>query len=75
MQKTAIATGGSGGKKPTSKENKATKGKSPAEEAREKALSDKKETGYSRLEQKQHEKTRGTAKRAEKLAKHKNKRV
>ena len=76
MQKTAMATGGTaGGKKPASKEDKATKGKSPAEETREKALSDKKETGYSRLEQKQHEKTRGTAKRAEKLAKHKNKRV
>ncbi len=76
MQKTAVATGGRGGqKKPASKENKATKGRSPAEEARERALSDKKESGYSRLEQKQHEKTRGTAKRAEKLTKHKNKSV
>ena len=73
MQKTAMASGG--GNKPASKEDKATKGKSPAEETREKALSDKKESGYSRLEQKKHEKTRGTAKRAEKLAKHKNKSV
>ena len=76
MQKTAVATGGTaGGKKPASKEDKATKGKSPAEETREKALSDKKESGYDRLTQKRHEKTRGTAKRAEKLTKHKNKRV
>ena len=77
MQKTMGATGESGGKqnKSPSKEDKATKGKSPAEETREKALSDKKETGYSRLEQKMHEKTRGTVKRKEKLSKHKNKRV
>ena len=73
MQKSMTATGGQ--KKPASKEEKATKGRSPAEENREKALSDKKEKGYSRLEQKMHEKTRGTAKRAEKLAKHKNKSV
>lgn len=73
-QKAIIASGGAG-KKPSSGENKLTKGKSPAEEQREKAESDKKETGYSRLEQKQHEKTRGTAKRAEKLSKHKNKAV
>ena len=53
-----------------------TKGKSPAEEQREKALSDKKEKGYSRLEQKQHEKTRvGSTKRSEKLAKSMNKSV
>ena len=71
----AVATGGTALKKPASKEDKATKGKSPAEETREKALSDKTERGYSRLEQKQHEKTRGTAKRAEKLVKHKNKAV
>ena len=38
--------------------DKSTKGKSPAEEQREKALSDKEEKGYSRLEQKMHEKTR-----------------
>ena len=73
-QKTALA-GGTAQKKSASKEDKSTKGKSPAEETREKALSDKTERGYSRLEQKQHEKTRGTAKRAEKLAKHKNKAV
>lgn len=73
-QKAMVASGGAG-KQPASKENKLTKGRSPAEEQREKAESDKKETGYSRLEQKQHEKTRGTAKRSEKLAKHKNKAV
>lgn len=51
-------------------------GKSPAEEQREKAESDKKESGYSRLEQKQHEKTRvGSTKRSEKLAKAQNKSV
>ena len=51
-------------------EEKKTRGKSPAEEQREKALSDKEESGYSRLEQKQHEKTRvGSTKRSEKLAK------
>lgn len=71
----AMVAGGGAPKKPASKEDKSTKGKSPAEETREKALSDKEERGYSRLEQKKHEKTRGTAKRAEKLAKHKNKSV
>ena len=48
--------------------DKSTKGKSPAEEQREK--------GYSRLQQRQHEKTRvGSTKRSEKLAKAKNKAV
>ena len=74
-QKAMVASAGGAGKKPASGESKLTKGRSPAEEQREKAESDKKETGYSRLEQKQHEKTRGTAKRAEKLSKHKNKAV
>ena len=56
--------------------DKSTKGKSPAEEQREKALSDKEKKSYSRLEQKQHEKTRvGSTKRSEKLAKAKNKAV
>ena len=55
-------------------EEKKTRGRSPAEEQREKAKSDKEERGYSRLEQKQHEKTRvGATKRSEKLAKFKNK--
>lgn len=46
------------------------KGKPPAEEEREKALSDKEEKNYSRLEQKKHEKARiGETKRSEKLAK------
>lgn len=58
------------------KEDKSTtKGKSPAEEQKEKALSDKKETGYSRLEQKMHEKTRGSSKRQEKKARAENKKV
>lgn len=46
------------------------KGKPPAEEEREKALSDKEEKNYSRLEQKEHSKARlGESKRSEKLAK------
>ena len=56
--------------------DKSTKGKYPAEEQREKALSDKEKKSYSRLEQKQHEKTRvGSTKRSEKLAKAKNKAI
>ena len=47
-----------------------------SEENREKALSDKKESGYSRLEQKAHEKTRlGTSKRSEKKSKAEKKAV
>ena len=65
-----------GGAHKETEEEKKTRGKSPAEEQREKALSDKEEKGYSRLEQKQHEKTRvGSTKRSEKLAKSKNKGV
>lgn len=78
MQKTMVSTGGTVGgakKHGESEEEKATRGKSPAEEQREKAESDKTKTNYSRLEQKQHEKTRGSSKRAEKLSKHKNKAV
>ena len=57
-------------------EEKKTRGKSTAEEQREKALSDKEEKGYSRLQQKQKEKTRvGSTKRNEKLAKAQNKSV
>jgi hypothetical protein len=76
MQKTVVANGGvTGGAKKSGngEDDKLTRGKSPAEEQREKAESDKKEQGYSRLEQKQHEKTRGATKRTEKLAKSKNK--
>ncbi len=55
---------------------KETRGKSPAEEQREKAEGDKQQKTYSRLEQKQHEKTRvGSTKRSEKLAKAHNKSV
>ena len=74
-QKAMVSATPSGGSKHSEdEEHKQTKGKSPAEEQREKAESDKKETGYSRLEQKQHEKTRvGSTKRSEKLAKSKNK--
>lgn len=57
-------------------EGSGTKGKSPAEEQREKALSDKKESGYSRLEQKSHEKARlGESKRKESKSKAENKKV
>lgn len=57
-------------------EEETTKGKSPAKEQKEKALADKEEKSYSRLEQKQHEKTRvGFTKRSEKLARFKNKQV
>ena len=65
-----------GGEHKETEEDKKTRGKSPAEEQREKALSDKKEKGYSRLEQKQKEKTRvGSTKRSEKLAKAQNRGV
>ena len=63
-------------KKESEKEpDKKTKGKSPAEEQKEKAKADKEETGYSRLEQKKHEKTRGSSKRSEKMSRAKNKKV
>lgn len=77
-QKAMVAIGGEGGNKKhgESEEEKKTRGKSPAEEQREKSLSDKEERGYSKLEQKQHEKTRqGSTRRSEKLAKAKNKSV
>lgn len=71
----AVVSGGGTNKKGEEK-TELTKGKSPAEEQREKALSDKEEKGYSRLEQKQKEKTRvGSTKRSEKLAKSMNKSV
>lgn len=57
-------------------EDRKTRGKSPAEEQREKAKSDKEKKSYSRLEQKQHEKTRvGTTKRSEKLARARGKSI
>ena len=69
------ATSGGGHHEGTEAEKK-TRGKSPAEEQREKAESDKQQKTYSRLEQKQHEKTRvGFTKRSEKLAKSQNKSV
>ena len=74
VQKAEASSGGT--KKKGEEKTELTKGKSPAEEQREKALSDKEEKGYSRLEQKQHEKTRvGSTKRSEKLAKSMNKSV
>ena len=74
VQKAEVSGGGT--KKKDEEKTKLTKGKSPAEEQREKALSDKEEKGYSRLEQKQHEKTRvGSTKRSEKLAKSMNRSV
>ena len=74
VQKAEVSGGGT--KKKGEEKTELTKGKSPAEEQREKALSDKEEKGYSRLEQKFHEKTRvGSTKRSEKLAKSQNKAV
>ena len=74
VQKAEVSGGGTN--KKGEEKTELTKGKSPAEEQREKALSDKEEKGYSRLEQKQHEKTRvGSTKRSEKLAKSQNKGV
>lgn len=74
VQKAEVSGGGT--KKKGEEKTELTKGKSPAEEQREKALSDKEEKGYSRLEQKQHEKTRvGSTKRSEKLAKSMNRSV
>ena len=74
VQKTEVSGGGT--KKKGEEKTELTKGKSPAEEQREKALSDKEEKGYSRLEQKQKEKTRvGSTKRSEKLAKAQNRGV
>ena len=62
-----------GNKNPGKKDEKSTKGLSPIEKEREKAKVDKKETGYSKLEQRQKEKTRGSSKRSEKLTKAQNK--
>ena len=74
VQKTEVSGGGT--KKKSEEKTELTNGKPPAEEQREKALSDKEEKGYSRLEQKQHEKTRvGSTKRSEKLSKSMNKSV
>lgn len=74
-QKAMVASESKGHHEETEEEKK-TRGKSPAEEQREKALSDKEKKNYSRLEQKQHEKTRvGSTKRSEKLAKSQNKSV
>ena len=75
LQKSEVNTT-KGGEHKETEEDKKTRGKCPAEEQREKALSDKEKKSYSRLEQKQHEKTRvGNTKRSEKLAKAKNKSV
>lgn len=74
VQKAEVSSGG--GHHEETEAEKKTRGKSPAEEQREKAESDKQQKTYSRLEQKQHEKTRvGSTKRSEKLAKAHNKSV
>lgn len=71
----AEVSSGEGHHEETEAEKK-TRGKSPAEEQREKAESEKQQKSYSRLEQKQKEKTRvGSTKRSEKLAKAQNKGV
>lgn len=63
-------------KKNTKENNSLVKGLSPAQVEREKPLSDKVKKSYTRLEQKQHEKTRvGSTKRDEKLARSKNRKV
>ena len=73
-QKAEVSSGG--GQHGETEAEKETRGKSPAEEQREKAEGDKQQKSYSRLEQKQHEKTRvGSTKRSEKLAKAHNKSV
>lgn len=74
VQKAEVSSGG--GHHEETEAEKKTRGKSPAEEQREKAEGDKQQKTYSRLEQKQHEKTRvGSTKRSEKLAKAHNKSV
>lgn len=74
VQKAEVSSGG--GHHEETEAEKKTRGKSPAEEQREKAEGDKQQKNYSRLEQKQHEKTRvGSTKRSEKLAKSQNKSV
>lgn len=73
-QKAEVSSGG--GHHEETEAEKKTRGKSPAEEQREKAESEEQHKTYSRLEQKQHEKTRvGSTKRSEKLAKAHNKSV
>ena len=73
-QKAEVSSGG--GHHEETEAEKETRGKSPAEEQREKAEGDKQQKTYSRLEQKQKEKTRvGSTKRSEKLAKAQNKGV
>ena len=73
-QKAEVSSGG--GHHEETEAEKETRGKSPAEEQREKAESEKQHKTYTRLEQKQHEKTRvGSTKRSEKLAKSQNKSV
>lgn len=74
VQKAEVSSGG--GHHEETEAEKETRGKSPAEEQREKAEGDKQQKNYSRLEQKQHEKTRvGSTKRSEKLARSQNKSV
>ena len=73
-QKAEVSSGGEHHEE--TEAEKKTRGKSPAEEQREKAVSEKEEKYYSRLQQRQHEKTRvGATKRSEKLAKAHNKSV
>ena len=74
VQKAEVSSGG--GHHEETEAEKKTRGKAPAEEQREKAEGDKQQKNYSRLEQKQKEKTRvGSTKRSEKLAKAQNKSV
>ena len=74
VQKAEVSSGG--GQYGETEAEKETRGKSQEEGQREKAEGDKQQKNYSRLEQKQKEKTRvGSTKRSEKLAKARNKSV
>ena len=74
VQKAEVSSGGEHHEE--TEAEKKTRGKAPAEGQREKAVSEKEEKSYSRLQQRQHEKTRaGSTKRSEKLAKAQNKGV
>lgn len=75
-QAVTVPSGGTPKKGSSESEKGSIKGKAPAKEEQEKARNRQEGSGYSRLEQKQHEKARlGSTKRSEKLAKFENKSV
>lgn len=76
VESAALAAAAPSSRPSSGGDDKSTKGRSPAEEQKEKARADREESGYSRLEQRSHEKTRiGSTKRRESLSKMKNKSV